>query len=538
VAVPARFPDDKIAPRSRSPLPATTIAPPPRGLPLGSTLGLILALAIALVLGGFTGLEQHRELAMEKAMREARLAARISSLGAGLDELTDPAGLPSVVDQIRRSAVAVTGEDHGVELRDHTGRVVAIAAPGDVFRPPANSLKAEIEVRSPALAGGSGEIAAWQDGSALAADRTQLWRDWAIDLLLTSLAVIFVVELAVHFLVGRPLKRLVGGLQRLEQGHMGPLEPGPGAWEIRWLAWRFEVLGRELADNARRLVAAERRALDAIRSLPENHGPLQTGIIVAASDERSVASADRSSHDLLAHQFIEDSCKLLESLRSDDALAHEIAEEAWSKTVPEAERVGDFALKARLEDAALRILEPEAFVELEAELEALRFGRQQWCGWVVDRLTEALDSKQVAIDQIQHRAKHTAGVWRKMREAQLAVDQVHDLFAFRVIVPSVSDCYLALAAVHSTFEPEPFRFKDYIEVPKPNGYRSLHTTVRDEEGRLFEVQIRTSAMHDNAEFGRAAHWRYRNVRWGSISTLRRLTSGRWSWRGLRRRIGA
>ncbi len=78
-----------------------------------------------------------------------------------------------------------------------------------------------------------------------------------------------------------------------------------------------------------------------------------------------------------------------------------------------------------------------------------------------------------------------------MREAQLAVDEVHDLFAFRVIVPTVSDCYLALTAVHSVFEPEPFRFKDYIETPKPNGYRSLHTSVRDNEARLFEVQIRT-----------------------------------------------
>jgi len=538
VAIPARIPNERTAPRSRSPLPATTLTPPPRGLPLGSSLGLILALAIALVLGGFTGLEQHRELAMEKSMREARLAARISSLGGALDEITDPSELRSAIQRIRETSVAVTGDDHGIELRDHNGRVVSIAAPGAVFRPPRNSLNAVVEVRCAALAGGSGEIAAWQDGSALAADRAHLWRDWAMDLLLTSLAVIFVVELAVHFLVGRPLKRLVGGLQRLEQGHMGPLEPGPGAWEIRWLAWRFETLGRELADNARRLVAAERRALDAIRSLPENHEALRNSLIVAANGEPSLISNDRSSHDLLTHQFIEDSCKLLESLRTDDSLTHEIAEEAWTKTVPEAERIGDFVLKARLEDAALRILEPEAYGELEAELAALRVGRQQWCEWVVERLTEALEENQVAIEQIQHRTKHTAGVWRKMREAQLAVDQVHDIFAFRVIVPTISDCYLALAAVHSTFEPEPFRFKDYIEAPKPNGYRSLHTTVQDEEGRLFEVQIRTSSMHDNAEFGRAAHWRYRNARWGSISSLRRLTSWRRSWRTLRKRIGS
>jgi hypothetical protein len=537
VAIPARVTDENRTPTSRFPGSEARLTPAPRGLPLGLTLGLILALAIALVLGVFTALEQRRELKMERAMRESQLAARIGSLGAELGEMTDAADLPAAVERLRTTAEAVTGDEHGVELRDLAGRQAAIAAPGAVFRPPPGALKAAAEIRCPLLAGGSGVIAAWQDGSALAADRSHLWRDWAMDLLLTSLAVILVVELAVHLLVGRPLKRLVAGLQRLEQGHMGPFDPGPGAWEIRWLAWRFESLGRELADTARRLVAAERRALDSTRSPgpapePRARRPLGT------TTEGTAISAGRSAQDLLTRQYLEDSCKLLESLHTDDALAHEVAEEAWSITVPEADRYGDSTLKARLEDAALRILEPEAFADLDAELAALRRGRQQWSRWVVERLTDALSTHQVAVEQIQHRAKHTAGVWRKMREAQLAVDQVHDVFAFRVIVPTVHDCYLALTAVHSAFEPEPFRFKDYIEAPKPNGYRSLHTSVRDGEGRLFEVQIRTRAMHDSAENGRAAHWRYRNARWGSITTLRRVTGWRRTWRALRRRVGA
>jgi hypothetical protein len=498
---------------------------------------LILALAVALVLGASTALEQHRELRMERAMREARLAARISSLSAELEEVTDPADLPTAVERLRKTATFVTGDEHGVELRDLDGREVAVAAPGAVFQPPPGALKAAADVRCPALAGGSGIIAAWQDGSALAADRSHLWRDWAMDLLLTSLGVILVVELAVQLLVGRPLKRLIDALQRLELGHLGPFEPGPGAWEIRWLAWRFESLGRELADNARRLVAAERRALDATRSLGPGPDPAARCLLDAEGKENPAVASGESPHDVLTRQYLEDSCKLLESLRTDDTFAREIAEEAWSITVPEADRYGNSTLKARLEDAALRILEPTAFVELDAEVAALRRDRNQWCLWVVERLTNALSVQQVAVEQIQHRTKHTAGVWRKMREAQLAVDQVHDLFAFRVIVPTVADCYLALTAVHSAFEPEPFRFKDYIEDPKPNGYRSLHTSVRDDEGRLFEVQIRTSEMHDNAENGRAAHWRYRNARWGSINTLRRVARWRRAWRELRRRFG-
>ncbi len=96
-----------------------------------------------------------------------------------------------------------------------------------------------------------------------------------------------------------------------------------------------------------------------------------------------------------------------------------------------------------------------------------------------------------------------------MQERHLDAAEVHDAFAFRIIVPDRDDCYLALASVHRLFEPEPSRFKDYVEKPKSNGYRSLHTTVRDKSNLLFEVQIRSLEMHEGAESGDAAHWRYR-----------------------------
>jgi HAMP domain-containing protein len=342
-----------------------------------------------------------------------------------------------------------------------------------------------------------------------------------MDLLLTSVAVIAVVELAVHLLIGRPLRRLVAGLRRLEQGHVGPIEPGAGAWEIRWLAWRFERLGRELADNARRLVTAERRALDATRLITAREGGRRNSAGLEVPGPEAVTS--RSTQATLARQYLQDTCRLLETLDAGEPVAHEIAEEAWTTAVVEAERLGDRDLKAQIEDAALRILEHRDFTELDTELAALRQRRRPWSKWVGERLSEMLRDAGVTALEIQHRVKHTAGVWRKMREAQLAVDQVHDLFAFRIIVPTELDCYLALAAVHRGFDPEPFRFKDYIESPKANGYRSLHTTVRDPEGRLFEVQIRTREMHDDAERGGAAHWRYRVGRWGSIASLRPRT---------------
>lgn len=494
------------------------VAPAPRGLPLGLVLGLVLALAVAVVLGGITGFDVHRELVMERTMREARLGERFAELAGGLAAVDRPANLPVALARVLARARQALGVGIGLELRDGSGRTVT-ADPSGTFQPPPGALQTSIDIDCPALDGGHGRLAIWQDGAELAADSARLWRDWAMDLLLTSLAVILVVELTVHLLIGRPLQRLVGNLQRLERGHLGPIDPGFGAWELRWLAWRFERLGRDFAENARRLVAAERRALDAIRLLVATRDSVPHPPIGALGPPPEVP-ASRSAQNALAGQYLEDTCRLLETLDANDAGAREIAKQAWTSAVVEAERLGDGDLKAQLEDGALRILEHRDFIELDTELANLRRRRRPWVRWVGEQLTGALDDTGVPVVEIQHRVKHTAGVWRKMREAQLAVDEVHDLFAFRIIVATEPECYLALAAVHRSFEPEPFRFKDYIESPKPNGYRSLHTTVRDDDGRLFEVQIRTREMHDAAESGSAAHWRYRTERWGALDALR------------------
>lgn len=494
-------------------------APPPTGAPFGLTLGLVLALVVSAVLGAVTALDQHQELVMEREMVEARFEERLVEQGGELTAVDRHAELSSVLGGIRQNLERSTGLIHGLELLEPDGSRAAIAAPNGVFRPPPNSFVATIDVDCPSIWSRPGHLSAWQSGDALAADRGRLWRNWLADLLLTSLAVIVVVELSVHFLIGRPLRRLLAGLQRLEQGHLGPIDPGAGAWEIRWLAWRFEHLGRELAENARRLVAAERRALDATRWLVAAREP-ERRFIDGFAGEASRTIADSSSERTLARQCLEDTCRLLETLEPEDASAREIAKEAWTDAVVEAERLGDFTLKAQLEDAALRVLEHREFSELDAALSELRDERLPWSRWVGERLSEALLEAGVTVVGIQHRVKHTAGVWRKMKEIGIALEQVHDLFAFRIIVPSEQDCYRALTAVHRGFEPEPFRFKDYVESPKSNGYRSLHTTVSDADGRLFEVQIRTREMHESAENGRAAHWRYRAERWGSLASLR------------------
>jgi hypothetical protein len=503
-------------------------------MPLGLTLGFVLALAVSVVLGVITGIDERRELAMERAMREARLAERLVELGGELSSVRRRDHLDSTFARLRERTEASTGLEHGFELRSATGPPVVVAAAGGVFRPPPDAIVATVDVACPALTGGVGRLTAWRSGRDLAADRARLWRDWTIDLVLTAFAVIAVVELTVHLLIGRPLRRLVSGLRRLEHGHVGPIDPGAGAWEIRWLAWRFERLGRELADNARRLVAAERRALERAH-LPSVSHPTEPHDLPTGGAPPPVIGDDRSNRTALARQYLEDTYRLLATLDARDPTAHGIAVDAWTNAVVEAERIGDDGLKAQLEDAALSILEVREFAELDAELTLFRKRRLSWSRAVGQRLARELDEAGVLVVEIQHRIKHTAGVWRKMREADIRLDEVHDLFAFRIIVPTEADCYLALTVVHRCFEPEPFRFKDYIESPKPNGYRSLHTTVRDEGRRLFEVQIRTQAMHESAEAGDAAHWRYRASRWGSLASVRHRSRWPRLWQRLGRR---
>jgi (p)ppGpp synthase/HD superfamily hydrolase len=128
-------------------------------------------------------------------------------------------------------------------------------------------------------------------------------------------------------------------------------------------------------------------------------------------------------------------------------------------------------------------------------------------------IRDALTARGVPVVDLGHRVKHAAGVWKKMREKELALDQVHDLVALRIVVPTESDCYHALGVVHDIHAPVVGRFKDYIAQPKPNGYRSLHTCVHDSGGFVFEVQIRSTAMHQLAEFGDAAHADYKQSRW-------------------------
>lgn len=188
----------------------------------------------------------------------------------------------------------------------------------------------------------------------------------------------------------------------------------------------------------------------------------------------------------------------------------DFARETMELYTPLANRLGIWQVKWEMEDLSFRFLQPETYKDIARQLEEKRVEREASIVQAVERLRTALADVGVAAD-VTGRPKHIYSIWNKMRNKHLSFNQLYDLRALRVIVEDERACYNALALVHSLWTPLSDEFDDYISRPKPNGYRSLHTVVLDTEGRTFEIQIRTREMHEFAEYGMAAHWRYKEA---------------------------
>src|SRR3954467_4782180 len=187
-----------------------------------------------------------------------------------------------------------------------------------------------------------------------------------------------------------------------------------------------------------------------------------------------------------------------------------VAREALQVFAPLANRLGIWQVKWEMEDLAFRFLEPETYKRVARWLDEKRVEREQYVEQLRHQLESDLRAQGIAA-QVHGRPKHIYSIVKKMRGKSLDFEQVLDVRALRVIVPDVKDCYAALAWVHARFSPIIEEFDDYIARPKPNGYQSLHTVVRDAAGRPIEIQIRTQPMHEHAEHGVAAHWAYKEA---------------------------
>lgn len=200
--------------------------------------------------------------------------------------------------------------------------------------------------------------------------------------------------------------------------------------------------------------------------------------------------------------------RTLKFLKRDRQIAN--AKETMEIYAPLANRLGLYSMKWELEDLAFKYLYPEEYHELVEGIDKKREERLKFIEKIMDDIRVQL-KKQHIDAEVTGRAKHLYSIYRKMQRDNKTLDQIYDLFALRILVNSVKDCYAALGVVHELYSPMPGRFKDYIAVPKPNMYQSIHTTLLGEKGTPFEVQIRTWDMHRIAEYGIAAHWAYKEA---------------------------
>lgn len=187
-----------------------------------------------------------------------------------------------------------------------------------------------------------------------------------------------------------------------------------------------------------------------------------------------------------------------------------IARETLEIYCPIAQRLGISKIKTELDDLSLKYLEPEVYYDLVNQIAMRKSAREQYIQSIVDEVSVHISGAGIKA-KIDGRVKHFFSIYKKMKNQNKTLDQIYDLFAVRIIVDSVRDCYAALGVIHAMYTPIPGRFKDYIAMPKANMYQSLHTTLIGSNGQPFEIQIRTFEMHKAAEYGIAAHWKYKEA---------------------------
>jgi GTP pyrophosphokinase len=321
------------------------------------------------------------------------------------------------------------------------------------------------------------------------------------------------------------LSRALEFAEPLYAGHT--LSTGEPAWpHALGLAANLAAVGLEAKGRAAGVLFAAPKALGGIERLREAFGEeiasLAEGVEKLYQLRVATRGSSREQNEVLRKMvlgMVEDIRVVLIRLASRTQTLRwfaksasperiEYARETLDLYAPLANRLGVWQLKWELEDLSFRILEPELYKRIAQMLDERRAERQQYIADAIATLATELEAAGVRAS-LTGRPKHIYSIWNKMRTKSLDFSELYDVRALRVIVPSVKDCYTALGVAHNLWQPIPKEFDDYISRPKGNLYQSLHTAVIGPESKTVEVQIRTEAMHAQAEFGIAAHWRYK-----------------------------
>jgi len=271
---------------------------------------------------------------------------------------------------------------------------------------------------------------------------------------------------------------------------------------------RFGVEIGEFVHDIRQLIRLHEQTFGQLEAARGKNAPQQAAAQLETLRKMLLAMASDMRVVLVRLASRVTTLRYFAELRLENDRTHRYARETMDLYAPLANRLGVWQLKWELEDLAFRFLEPAIYKRIAKMLEEKRMERESFVGAAIDRLKSELAAAGIRAD-VFGRPKHIYSIWGKMRGKELDFSELYDVRAFRVIVDDVKTCYAVLGLVHNIWTPIPEEFDDYISRPKSNGYQSLHTVVVAEDGRALEVQIRTQEMHRFAEYGVAAHWRYK-----------------------------
>jgi len=280
-----------------------------------------------------------------------------------------------------------------------------------------------------------------------------------------------------------------------------------------------EQIAEQFGVGIQKLIVGVRR-MDAIKSLHTRANSAKKNDETQIDNVRRMLLAMVEDVRAVVIKLAERICALQKVKHADEETRVLVARECASIYAPLANRLGIGQLKWELEDRSFRYLHPETYKQIASLLDERRADREQYIDDFVQQLQSVLDEQHIKA-KVYGRPKHIFSIWKKMLKKHLSFEQLYDIRAVRIIAERMQDCYAALGVVHASWKHIPNEFDDYIATPKPNGYQSIHTVVLGQHAKTVEIQIRTGKMHDDAELGVAAHWRYKegsrkavkNTRW-------------------------
>lgn len=268
-----------------------------------------------------------------------------------------------------------------------------------------------------------------------------------------------------------------------------------------------EQIGEQFGAGIQKLIVGVRR-MDAIKSLHTRANSAKKNDETQIDNVRRMLLAMVEDVRAVVIKLAERICALQKVKHADEETRVLIARECANIYAPLANRLGIGQLKWELEDHSFRYLHPDRYKQIAKLLDEKRADREQYIDDFVNELQAVLDEQNIKA-KVYGRPKHIYSIWKKMQKKHLSFEQLYDIRAVRIIAERLQDCYAALGVVHANWKHVPNEFDDYIATPKPNGYQSIHTVTLGKHGKTIEIQIRTSKMHEDAELGVAAHWRYK-----------------------------